>query len=284
MEDIDSKFITVKGSNIRYIVRGSGAPVLLIHGFGEFLETWWFNIEQLSEYYEVYAMDLPGHGLSDKPPVNYTLPFATKFICDFMQALGIERAHLIGHSLGAAIDLNMAINSPDRVDKLILIDCGGLSEEVPFLYRLCTLPFLGEVIMKPTVKSSLRSGIKGVFYNPDLVTEEMVDKDYEFLKMPETKRVMLNMIRSNADFSGMHPEVVLTDKLHLVESPALFIHGEQDTVVSLDDVRDACDLMPDARLEVIPECGHCPHIEKPREFNGAAIAFLESNGRDENVR
>ena len=103
MEDIDSKFITVKGSNIRYIVRGSGAPILLIHGLGEFLDVWWFNIEPLSKHCLVYAMDLPGHGLSDKPPINYTLPFATKFISDFMQALGIERAHLIGHSLGAAI-------------------------------------------------------------------------------------------------------------------------------------------------------------------------------------
>ena len=277
MENLDEKYIAVNGINIRYVVMGTGAPVLLVHGFGEFMEVWWFNIRPLSERYQVYAMDLPGHGLSDKPAIDYSLFFATEFVINFMETIGIEHASLIGHSMGGGMCLNVAINFPERVDKLILVDSGGLSKEAPLLYRLCTLPIVGEVVTAPTVKVGLRRGIKRAFYNPDLVTEEMVDKDYEFMKMPETKRAMLNIIRSNADIRGPYPETVMTDKLHLVKSPTLLIHGAQDEVAPVEYAQNACQLIPNARLKVINECGHCPHIEKASEFNEAVIAFMDSN-------
>jgi len=270
------KYITVGGIKIRYIVIGAGSPVLLIHGFGEFLETWGFSIFPLSERYMVYAIDLPGFGLSDKPVINYSIPSITKFVSDFMQALGIERASLIGHSLGGAIGLSMAVNFPDKLNKLIVVD-SSLSKETPFFYRLCTLPLIGEALMMPTIKAGLRHGIKRGFYNQDLVTEEWVDKSYELLKMPGAKRAILSIIRSNANFSGLCPETVIADKLHLAKVPTLFIHGEQDMVIPLIGAQNTCNLIPGARFEVIEECGHCPHIEKPTEFNEAVMAFLESS-------
>ncbi len=277
MENLDEKYIAVKGINIRYVVRGSGAPTLLIHGFGEFLEVWWFNIGPLSQHCQVYAMDLPGHGLSDKPAIDYSLAFANECATGFMQALGIERANLIGHSLGGIIALSMAINFPEKVDRLILVDSGGLSRETPLHIRLCTLPILGEIIVAPTIKVGLRYGIRRAFYNPGLVTDEMVDKDYEFINKPGAKRAMLSIIRSNADITGPHPEVVMTDRLHLVKSPTLIIHGAQDEVVLVEHAQNAYSLIPNARLKVIERSGHCPHIEKAPEFNEAVIAFLESS-------
>ena len=277
MGNLAEKYIAVKGINIRYIMSGSGASTLLLHGFGEFLDVWWFNIGPLSEHCQVYAADLPGHGLSDKPATDYSLDFANECATEFMKALGIERANLIGHSMGGIIGLSMAINFPDRVDKLILVGSGGLSRETPLLYRLCTLPLLGDILTKPTIKAGLRYGIKRAFYNPDLVAEEMIDKNYEFMKMRGAKQAMLSIIRSNTDITGPHPEVVMTDKLHLVKSPTLIIHGAQDEVVPVEYAQNACNLIPNARLEVIEKCGHSPHIEKAQEFNEAVIAFLESN-------
>jgi len=277
----------VKGIKTRYVVMGAGAPILLVHGFGEFLEVWGFNIFPLSERYMVYAMDLPGHGLSGKTDIDYTLPAATEFIIGFMEALGIERASLIGHSLGGLLGLNVAINFSEKVDRLIPVDCGGLSTNTPLLYRLCALPVLGELMIMPTFKAGLRQGIKNKFYNPGLVTEEMVDMSYKFLKMPGAKQALLNLIRSNTKFSGTPPEeLVITNKFHLVKSPTLFIHGAQDKNIPLEQVLNAYKLVPNARLEVIEECGHCPHIEKPAEFNEAVIAFLESSELSEvqNVR
>jgi len=276
MENLEGKWVSVNGLNTRYVVMGSGYPLILVHGFGEFLEVWWLNIGPLSEHYRVYALDLPGQGLSDKPDTDCTIPFITGFMSGFMQALGIECAHFVGHSLGAGIGLNMAIHCPERVNRLVLVDSGGLSTDMSFLYRLCTLPIVGEILVRPTIKAGLRHGIKRAFYNPDLVTDEMVDKNYELMRMPGTKQAMLNMLRANADFTGPHPGVVVTDKLHLVKSPVLFIHGEQDPVVPLADVRNACKMVPNAELAVFAECGHCPYIEKAAEFNEVVIAFLDA--------
>jgi len=275
-ENLDEKYITVDGINICYVVKGNGPPVLLIHGFGEFMKTWWFNIDPLSEHYRVYAMDLPGHGLSDKPAVDYNLSFAIESATHFMQALRIERASLIGHSLGGILGISIAINFPDMVDKLILVDSGGLSKEAPLLYRLCTLPIVGDILIKPTIKPLIKHGIKRAFYNPDFLTEEMLDMDYEFLKMPRTKEVLLSIIRNGVSLHGPYPEVVMTDRLHLIKSPTLLIHGEQDEVIPVIYARKACNLIPQARLEIITECGHCPHIEKASQFNKVIIEFLQS--------
>jgi 4,5:9,10-diseco-3-hydroxy-5,9,17-trioxoandrosta-1(10),2-diene-4-oate hydrolase len=274
LKGLEAKFIWVRGMRIRYIVNGGGSPVLLLHGFGQFLEVWWFNIGPLSEQYQVYAMDLPGHGLSDKPVVDYTLSFTTEFIIGFMEALGIGRASLIGHSMGGAICLGAAISFPDKVDKIIPVDSGGLSEKVPLLYRLCTLPILGDILIRPTVKAGVRHRIERAFYNPDLVSEEMVNLNYEFLKMHGVKDTMLSILRSGASISGPYPEAIITDKLHLIKSPTLLIHGAQDEVVPLEYAQNACRLIPDCSLEIIDECGHCPHLEKASEFNEAVISFL----------
>ena len=276
-EVLDEKYVVVNGLNTRYIVRGCGSPVVLIHGFGEFLEAWWQNIRPLSEHYQVYAMDLPGHGLSDKPKINYNLAFAAEFALGFAQALGIGRASLIGHSMGGIVAMALAINSPERVDKLVLVDSGGLTDKVPLLYRLCCLPLLGELIVGPTIKAGLRYGMKRAFYNPDLVTEEMVDKDYQFFKMPGAKRAMLSIIRNGMSLRGANPEVVMLDKLHLIKSPTLLIHGAQDRAIPVEQAQNACKLIPNAKLKVFEKCGHCPFVEKASEFNEAVIAFLGTN-------
>ena len=274
IENLEAEYIVVNGTKIRYIVKGSGSPVLLVHGFGQFLEVWWFNIGPLSQHYQVYAMDLPGHGLSEKPAVDCTFSIVTEFIIDFMEALGIGHASLIGHSMGGSICLDEAINFPDKVDRIILVDSGGLSEKVPLLYRLCALPVLGDILVRPTIKAGVRHGIKRAFYNPDLVTEDMVNLNYELLRKPGVKAAMLSIIRSGISISRSNPETIITDKLRLVKVPTLLIHGAQDAVIPLKYAQNASRLIPDCRLEIINECGHCPHLEKASEFNEAVISFL----------
>ena len=149
----NERYVSVDRVSTRYVLEGAGPPVLLIHGFGEFLEVWGYNITPLSEYFSVYAMDLPGHGLSGEPPGNDTLDFTSEFIVHFMQALGIGHASLVGHSLGGLVCLSVAINFPEKMDKLVLVDSAGLSKEAPLIYRLATLPVLGDIILRPTLKT-----------------------------------------------------------------------------------------------------------------------------------
>ena len=270
------KHVTVEGMRIRYTAVGAGPPLLLFHGYGEFLETWKLNIRALSEYRRVYAMDLPGHGLSDKPDVAYDVSFFTKFAAGFMQALGIDSASIMGHSFGGLISLSMAVYFPEKVDSLILESTTGLIEDVALMHRLCGVPILVDDLAE-SVMSLTEQRLKREFYNPGLVDKEIADKIYQFMRMPETKRVMLSILRHSVTASGMNPAVVMTDRLHLIKSPTLLIHGAQDEIVPLRLSQNACRVIPDARLKIFDECGHCPHIEKASEFNEAVTAFLKAN-------
>jgi len=273
------KFITVDGMKIRYLLKGAGSPVLLLHGYAHFLETWDFNLRPLSQHYQVYAMDLPGHGLSDKPDIAYNIFFFTKFVINFMQALGIEHASLIGHSMGGQISVNVAINFPEKVDRLVLETSAGLSHDVSLLHKICSLPVLGSADTKESpIETALGQRMKREFYHPDFAAREIVDLSYRFMEqMPETRRVLLSILHHSVTASGLRPEVVMVDRLHLVKSPTLLIHGAQDEIHPLELSQNACRLIPSARLKVINECGHCPHIEKAAEFNEVVISFLKAN-------
>jgi len=274
---LNERYVDIDGISTRYVVEGHGAPVLFIHGFGEFLEVWGYNISPLSEHFTVYAPDLPGHGLSGEPEADYTLDYAARFVANFMKTLQIDRASLVGHSLGGLASLKIAIDFPDRADKLILVDSAGLSREAPLIYRLATLPVLGKAILKPTLKTVIKHGMKKGFYNPEIIAREWVDLSYKYLKMPKLKRTLWNLIRSNASIDGLHPEVIVTDKLHMIKSPALIIHGAQDQIIPVEYAQLACKLIPNARCEVIGECGHCPQIEKAAQFNDMVVTFLSAS-------
>jgi len=274
---VDGRYVNIDGVSTRYVVEGQGPPVLLIHGFGEFLEVWGYNVSRLSEHFTVYALDLPGHGLSEEPRADYTLDYAARFVVDFMNTLEIERASLVGHSLGGLLCLKVAIDFPEKVDKLVLVDSAGLSREAPLIYRLATLPLLGKAILKPTLKTLIKHGMKKGFYNPEIIARDWVDLSYKYLKMPKLKRTLWNLIRSNASIDGLHPEVIVTDKLHLVQSSTLLIHGEQDQVIPVDYARLACKLIPNVKCQVIDRCGHCPHMEKAAQFNDLVVTFLRAS-------
>jgi len=277
LNNLNAKYADVGGFNLRYVVKGDGPPVLLIHGLGGYLETWIYNIGALSKHFTVYALDLPGHGLSEGPVANYTLECCTHRIAvGFMAALRIERASLVGHSLGGLVCLSVAIHFPQKVDKLVLVDSAGLNKEAPLIYRLATLPVLGDILLKPTIKPLIKAGMEKGFYNPEIITDEMVVLSYKYWRTPKFKRALANLLRHNASIDGLHPEVIVTDKLHLVQSPTLLIHGEQDQVIPVDYARLACKLIPDVRCETFHECGHCPQIEKAGKFNEALIGFLNN--------
>jgi len=279
---VDDRYVDIDGISTRYVAEGNGPPVLLIHGLGEFLEVWSRNIAPLGEYLSVYAVDLPGHGLSGKPLTSYTLDFASEFIVHFMQALGIEHASLVGHSLGAVVCLNLAINFREKVNRLVLVDAAGLSKKVPLSYRLTALPVLGHILLEPRLlvnKVTIRMGLKMKrhFYNPDIVDEAWIDAAYRYLKGPKRNDAIVNIMRSSIKPGQMYPGASIVDKLHLVKVPTLVVHGAQDRVIPFRYAQLVCELIPDARCKVIDECGHCPQIEKAAQFNNLVAAFLRES-------
>jgi 4,5:9,10-diseco-3-hydroxy-5,9,17-trioxoandrosta-1(10),2-diene-4-oate hydrolase len=275
IEGADIKYSNVDGISIRYASQGKGPELLLLHGFGEFLEAWWSNIDSLSEYYTVYALDLPGHGLSQEPHVRYTVDFSTRFVVSFMEAVGIKHASLIGHSVCGLLSLNLAINFPEKVDNLVLVSSIGLTKkEAPLLHRLAML--LGNFAIEPS-KENILKGINSTFYNPEIVSEQLVDKACQYLAMPKTKDALLNTLRSNVTTNGISSNLILADKLHLVKCPTLIIHGAQDKVIPAEYVQNASNVMPKVKVKVLQECAHHSHIEKASEFNKIVTTFLNSN-------
>ncbi len=270
------KYITLNGARIRYTVIGAGPVVVLLHGLGGFLETWGLNMVPLSNHYKVYALDLPGHGLSDKLDGCYIPECATGFLVNIMDRLGIERATLIGHSLGGAISINTAANFPNKVDKLILVSSAGLSKNVPMFYRLFSVPLLGKLTIMLTGKYLLNRGMKNLFYKFDYISAEIRSLVIASPYKPLTAEELLGIARHNVDIGGLRQHSLMIEKLPSIRMQTLFIHGAQDKVFPLKHVNKSFGLISNAMVKLFNDCGHLPHIERPIQFNEAVLSFLET--------
>ncbi|MBI2935631.1 MAG: alpha/beta fold hydrolase, partial [Chloroflexi bacterium] len=160
----EPRFIDVDGIRVHCIVAGRGEPVVLLHGLGASHIAWRDNIGPLSRRYAVYALDLPGHGDSAKPPLTYALPEGSSFLSSLLDTLRLDRAHLVGNSLGGMIALQFALDHPERVTKLVLADPAGLGRRIVLFVRLSSLPLLGELLERPTLFGT-RALLKVVFYD-----------------------------------------------------------------------------------------------------------------------
>ena len=125
---IPSHWVEVQLLRIHYKCLGEGQPVILLHGSANDWHEWQENVSYLARQFRVYALDMPGFGLSQPLGSPLSLPWAVSFLAGFMDVLGISRAHLVGHSLGGMVVLSFALRFPERVRKLALVDCAGLGE------------------------------------------------------------------------------------------------------------------------------------------------------------
>ena len=270
-------YVAIKGCKIRYLMKGSGAPILLLHGLGGFLETWWYNIAPLSKHYCVYALDLPGHGLSDRPKDCYTVSHCSECLLGIINALQLDTVTLVGHSLGGAIAINTTVTAPERVTKLILVDSAGLSDDVPLAFRVTTVPYFGDMAMKLAWRLLSEQAVKRLFRNSSLVSRETLATVLKVAQGPGIDVAMLRILRYNVGLIRTHNESLMLNKLPLIQAPTLLLHGAEDRVFHVDHATHAYKLIPNANLIVFPHCGHSPHIEKPAEFNDTTIRFLDTS-------
>jgi pimeloyl-ACP methyl ester carboxylesterase len=272
------EYVKVGEVNSRYWVQGSqGSTVILIHGIGAAVDSWAFNINALAQKHRVYAIDLVGFGRSDKPSVEYSLPFFAQFVKDFMETQNIDHASLIGWSLGGGVSLQFAIQFPERLNKLILLDSMGFGREMHFMFRLSSIPLIGKMLSRPSKKGMARF-FKECVFDHTLITDEIVELYYQFAALPGGHAAWLTTLCSNASFSGIKKEVIqaFQDNLGAMSKPTLIIWGKQDRVLPAKHASIAESWIPDARVHLIDDCGHCPQIEHPEEFNTQVLEFLNS--------
>lgn len=270
------QYIDVKGIKTRYWTAGDKGPVLiLIHGFGASVEIWQHNIEPLSKFYRVYAIDLVGFGRTDKYEGTYAPPFMVQFINDAMTALNLEKVTLIGLSMGGGLSILYALSFPHKVDKLVLVDSAGLGKEIIFSMRLMSLPFLGELVTKPSRKMAYLF-FKPAVLNPSQLKGQFTDIYYELFSLPGAQMAMLKVLRSGCTIFGLKKHVLNETllNLHKIISPTLILWGRQDAIIPSKQAYYAKKKMPDSKLHIVEQCGHMPNFEKPDEFNQVVLDFL----------
>ncbi|ASP49239.1 alpha/beta fold hydrolase [Cognaticolwellia beringensis] len=269
-----SQFLNVAGMNVHYRDEGpksDKAPIVLIHGTSASLHTWDGWVEVLKEQRRVIRFDLPAFGLTGPDPKNnYTIEHYAKVVIAVLDKLKVDKSVLAGNSLGGYIAWATAVFHPDRVSKLILVDASGYPydpESVPLAFKLSQNPIASRLLKNILPKSLVEKSIKNVYGNPDLVTEELVNRYYE-LSLREGNRSALK-----ARFEQTLPGALI-EKLHTVSVPTLLIWGRKDRLIPLKFGKQFEQEIVNSELIVFDDLGHVPHEENPQATVSAVLKFL----------
>jgi pimeloyl-ACP methyl ester carboxylesterase len=270
------RYVRVGNINTRYWAVGDkGSAVVLVHGLGGFVENWVYNIDALAQRHRVYAMDLVGFGRSDKTPLTHDLNHLVRFINDFMKTQNIEKAGLVGNSLGGGLVLQFALNFPEKVTKLVLVDNAGMGRGVILVFKFSSLPFLGELLTRPSPKITAWLW-KKIVYDSSLVTPELVELSYRLAAQPGAQKALLSTLRAGINLLGQRGNLVsqLLESLEDINKPVLITWGKQDRIIPPSHAQVAVTKIPGARLELFDRCGHMPMFEYSDKFNKLVLDFL----------
>lgn len=253
-----------------------GTPVILIHGLGGSVESWMFNVSTLAQHHRIYAIDLPGFGHTEKPLDPFSLSSLAQFVNDFMKLQGVDKASLIGNSMGGGITLKFAITFPEKIDRLVVVNSIALGTELSRNLRLASLPLIGEFFTKPGKRGTVRSLLEGCVYDPTVITEELVDISYQFITQPGAQKHFLSTLRSITNLRGQHSHIIhsIVDNLHMITAPTFIIWGKQDHMIPVAHAQVIKEGIMNSKLHILDSCGHNPQIEYPEKFNSLVLEFL----------
>lgn len=268
--------IDVGGITTNYLEAGSGAPLLLVHGSGPGVTAyanWRLTIGELARHFRVLAPDMAGFGYSDKPTADgYSMKGWVDHLVGFLDALGIERASLVGNSFGGGLGIRLAAEHPGRVDRLVLMGSMGV-----------TFPItegLDQVWGYQPSFENMRRIVNYFAYSRELVNDELAEVRYRATLAPGVQEA----------FSAMFPaprqrwvEAMSTpeDQIRAIKQETLIIHGRDDQVIPLSNAYRLLGLIERAELHVFGRCGHWSQIEWADEFNALLIRFLTRKARPE---
>jgi len=272
-----SWFTSVDGVRIHYQEAGDdkASPLILIHGFISSTLIWSEIFLPLARAgFRVIAPDLPGYGYSEKPrDGEYTIESQARAVLGLMDRLEIRKATLVGASYGAAVAAAMALDCPERVDKLVLI--GAVTNDEPkkkLLLRISRLPFIGDILTPLFLGSRwvLRKRMAQMYRRIEAqIDEHMIAARHHLLATANTHRAMIKTARRwNANR--------IEREASLIQQPTLLVWGEQDTHIPVSEAYRLRDTIPDARLIVFRKSGHLPPTEYPEKFVEAVADFCQT--------
>ena len=258
-------FTEVGGLRVRYADRGFGdSVVLLLHGFGGDLDNWMFNLDSLAEKHRLLALDLPGHGQSVKTNVDPSLSGMATFVRKFLDVLSVSSVHVIGHSMGGAIAMQLASDSPETVKSLGLICSAGLGPDI-------NSDYLREFVEAQS-QQELKLVLEQLFADESLVNLQLVN-DLLNYKRIDGVEATLNALSETLISAG--EQTFLTDNIVASGIPVLVIWGKQDRIIPVSHAQNFsaaggyC-----VEVEIFDSAGHMVQMEKAYEVNRSLLNFL----------
>jgi len=281
---IYEKWIQIGSLKIHYFMAGEGDKnVVLLHGGGtnSAMLSWKYIIKPISQTHKVYAPDWPSYGESSTYKGKYTCDSLISCLSQLMDAWQLQKAHLVGLSMGGSAALGYALNFPDRVDKVILASSYGLQKRAPLhrlSYVLLHTPFFNRMIWACLRRSHfvIRYCLRKIIKDPRVVSEELVNDVFEIAQRPCIEKAFFSWLCNEVLWGGMRTCYV--SRFHEVQSKILILHGDCDPLIPLSRARQASLRIPNARLHIFQNCGHWLTIEKPDEFNNVLTSFLNNKG------
>ena len=265
-----SKFMALNELRIHYRDEGTGDAIVLVHGTGASLHTWDAWAQELSQTHRVIRLDLPAYGLTGKDPKKrYSSKDYVDLIDAFLKELNVNQFHLAGNSLGGLVSWLYASYHPDKVQKLILIDPSGFpSKKSPMVISLAKTPGINMLIRYVTPKAFIKKNLKEVYYNPDLISTQILDRYYELTLAPGNRTAFIDRAKiEREDY---------TDRLGLITNPTLILWGAEDAWIPLKNAYRFEEKIATSTVVVMKETGHLPMEEKPAKSLAITLDFLSN--------
>jgi 2-hydroxy-6-oxo-6-(2'-carboxyphenyl)-hexa-2,4-dienoate hydrolase len=275
------RYYDAGGIRPRAIEAGDGEPLLLLHGVGGHAETYQRNVVPLARGgYHVYAIDFVGHGFSDQPDQDYGVSVFADHVLRFLDAIGADRAHLCGESLGGWTAAWLAIQRPERVGKVILNTAAGLAIADPspalaaeYQERRKELRERTLAALDDPTRETVRKRLEWLMADPASVTDELLETRFRIYEQPAFRQAQRRYWSRDVSLQG-DTELLTRERLARITAPTFFLWTEHDPFLPWQVAEQAHQLVPGSYFHVMRDCGHWPQFEDPDEFNRLSLEFL----------
>ena len=276
------KTVAVDGTPVNYVDLGSGErePVVLVHGLGGQWQNWLENIPRVARERRVVALDLPGFGLTPKPPGRISMPGYGHFVDSFCEALELGEVAMVGNSMGGYIAAEVAIQFPARVSRLVLVSAAGITSADAFQAPILTVGRVATALATHSTARHRALASRPLSRHLSLALvarypgQLRADLAYEGFFKGSGKPGFDDALRALLEYD-------FRDRLPDVSVPTLIVWGQKDAIIPVRDANEFERLIPDSRKVVMRDTGHIPMAERPRAFNDLLMEFLEETGRAE---
>lgn len=269
----------VNNHHMAYLDSGKGTPVILIHGFGGSMWHWEHQYLPFAQMHRVLIPDLIGSGLSDKPEASYSPEQVLKYFLAFMDRLEIKQASLIGNSMGAGLAMAMALDHPDRVERLVLIS--GFPAQVessvalPQLQQLLQYRpplWLASMGNQMAGRGSTERFLKKIVYQPELISPTVIERSFQNRQRGGLLSPLYSILEHMNSWDENYGQ-----RISYISHPTLILWGAHDPIFPLEVGKQVQHLLPHAEWYNIPEAGHLPQWEQPAMVNPIILSFLEKD-------